>query len=60
MKNRFRKDLILLVAGLSVLVLTQIVSYYITLTDLVGGTFLGIGIGILAISLLHNRRKSAY
>ncbi len=60
MKNRFSKDTILLVVGLSILVLTQIASYYLTLSDLLNGTFLGIGIGVLAISLLYNRRKPAY
>ncbi len=60
MKNRFPKDLTLLVVGLSIIAISQIVSHYVTFPALLYGAFIGTGIGVLAISLLYNRRKPAY
>lgn len=53
-----KQDLtILLSLGLLSIGLTQIISHYLVLPDLINGLFIGVGIGLMIISLLFRQHK---
>jgi len=54
-----RKSFILRSVGLFVLAIAQILSHYIALPDLVKGLLMGVGIGIVLISLKFGNFKAA-
>lgn len=45
-----RKALILLAMGMFVIAISQVLSYYIVLPDLMKGSFIGIGLGLLLLA----------
>ena len=53
------KSLILLASGMAVIALSQIVSHYFTLSDMANGAFIGLGFGILLVSVMARKFKTA-
>jgi membrane-associated phospholipid phosphatase len=57
MKKKFsKKSLILICVGLFWLAFSQVLFYYISITDTLKGGLLGIGIGLLLIALFIRKR----
>ncbi|PKV50428.1 hypothetical protein ATE84_2485 [Aquimarina sp. MAR_2010_214] len=52
-----KKSIILLSVGMLIIALTQIFAHYVELSDLIKGSFTGIGIGILLIVLTFGKSK---
>ena len=55
-----RNALILLSIGLFVIAITQIISRYVGLSDLLKGSLVGIGFGLLILSLTFGKFKTVY
>jgi|GEM_PF-4437512 len=54
-----KKSPILIVAGILVIVASQMIKQFATTSDFLGGAILGIGIGLLIMAVTINRPKSA-
>tara|TARA_R110000796_G_scaffold77585_2_gene173444 strand:- start:17130 stop:17303 length:174 start_codon:yes stop_codon:yes gene_type:complete len=54
-----KKSPILIVAGILVIVVSQMIKQFATTSDFLGGAILGIGIGLLIMAVAINRPKSA-
>jgi hypothetical protein len=55
-----RNALILLSIGLFVIAITQIISRYVGLSDLLKGSLVGIGFGLLILSVIFGKFKTVY
>ncbi|NRR92235.1 hypothetical protein HSX10_11715 [Winogradskyella undariae] len=59
MKTRKQqKTLLLLCVGLFIIAASQIISYYVQLTDFIKGSATGIGIGLLLTALIFSTSKT--
>jgi len=54
-----RKTLLLISIGMFVIATSQIFSQFMELTDLMKGSFIGIGIGLLITSMVFGNFKTA-
>jgi len=54
-----RKSLILISIGILVIAASQVFSHYVELPDLVKGTFIGVGIGLLLTATIFRNFKTA-
>ena len=54
-----RKALILVSMGICIIATSQVFSYYFELPDLAKGSFMGIGIGLLIMSLIFGNFNTA-
>ncbi|WP_157716224.1 hypothetical protein [Roseivirga echinicomitans] len=53
-----KKSLILTVAGMSVIVVSQFITHFASTSDFLSGALLGVGIGILFLGLVRLRTKA--
>ena len=54
-----RRTVILISIGMFISAISQIFSQFMEFTDLVKGSFMGIGIGVLLIAIIYGNFKTA-
>lgn len=59
-KTTKRKTLVLLSIGLFVIAASQIISHYIELNDLIKGSSIGVGIGLLLTAIVFGKFKTVH
>lgn len=57
--NQQKKTRILIIAGILLLSISQITSHFLEISDWAKGLLMGVGIGILVLSILFNSYRPA-